>query len=271
MKYPKITHQKIAIGLTIAIVLTLLSVSGAMAVLFNIDTTNNSGSEWSVVPIFQTDATGDQNTSCSAADGRDDIIETKVASGPAGGPASWMYFRLKTAIPSALAVQGHITSAYLDCNADGIGDDPIENQAIYRPTRDEVILCDGNEPNPVNCIGYGEGTPNDNPLLGERPNDALDTVEFRVPIADLATLCQTNTINIRFRTVLINTTTGVYVCEYDNTSFKGFNVPTAIKLSSLQARNAGNSSTYLFISGAALLAAISFAALGWFYFRRQNI
>ncbi len=274
MKYPKITHQKIAIGLTIAIVLTLLSVSGAMAVLVTIDTTNNNGTEWGAIQVFQTDASGDQNTSCSGADGRDDIIETKVASGPAGGPASWMYLRLKTAQANALAVQGHIATAYLDCNADGLGDDPNENSAIYRPTRDEVILCDGNEPNPVNCIGYGEGTINDNPNLGERPaTNGPDTVEWRVPIADMATLCQTSTINIRFRTVLINTTTGAYVCEFDNTSFNGFkfNVPTAIKLSSLQARNADNSSTYLFISGAALLAAISFAALGWFYFRRQNI
>ena len=146
MKYPKITHQKIAIGLTIAIVLTLLSVSGAMAVLFTIDTTNNNGTEWGAIQVFQTDASGDQNTSCSGADGRDDIIETKVASGPAGGPASWMYLRLKTAQANALAVQGHIATAYLDCNADGLGDDPNENSAIYRPTRDEVILCDGNEP-----------------------------------------------------------------------------------------------------------------------------
>lgn len=270
MKYQKTIHQKIAIGLTTAIVFALLSVSGAMAVFYTIDTTNNSGSEWSVVPIFQTDA-NDLNTGCSAADGRDDIIETKVAEGPASGPASWMYFRLKTALPSALAVQGHITFAYLDCNADGLGDDRDEYQAVYLPYRDQVLLCEGNEPDPMNCLGYGEGTPNDNPHLGERPDDALDTVEFRVPIADLSSWCQTNRINIRFRTVLINTTSGAYVCEYDNTSFRPFRVPTAVKLSSLQARNAGNSSTYLFISGAALLAAISFAALGWFYFRRQNI
>jgi hypothetical protein len=264
------THSKakLTLALTLASVLTLLTLSGALAALYTIDTNNNSAAEWSSVPVFQTDPNNDVATSCDAADGRDEIIQTKVASGPASVSfPTHIYFQITTLAADALSVSGHIASVYIDCDRDGVAEVSDRN-AIYKAPVDDVTLCEGQEPNPVNCLLYGI----DGPPKGERPGDALSTVEYGIPIADLPAACQEQ-VDIKFRTVKLYTSgpqQGLFECLFDETPFRGWDIPTDVTLASMNASSGGGQSYLIYLSVAALLLAVAAGGIGLYIYKRQS-
>ncbi len=261
------THSKakLTLAITLASVLTLLTLSGALAALYTIDTTNNSAAEWSSVPIFYDDPDNDLATSCDAADGREEITLTKVASGPASVSfPTHLYFQITTLTADTLSVSGHIASVYIDCDRDGVAEVSDRN-AIYKAPVDDVTLCEGQEPNPVNCLLYGI----DGPPKGERPGDALNTVEYGIPIADLPAACQEQ-VDIKFRTVKLNTTTGLFECTFDETPFQGWDIPTDVTLASMNASSGGGQSYLIVLSVAALLLAVAAGGIGLYIYKRQS-
>ncbi|MEA3439871.1 MAG: hypothetical protein U9R58_06280 [Chloroflexota bacterium] len=277
LAFLRVFLRKASISLIFALALGFLTVSFALAVLYNIDTDNNSGSDWDPVGIFQTDDPGDVKISCTGGDGRDDIIETYVASGPVGtSPPTHIYFRVKTVFTDAVSVELHQVAAYIDCPP--VGEDDNDVTVMYRaqPAADQVVLGDGHTPQPDRLIFYDPNGPE-----GERPDDATNTVEWGLPIADFQELDTVNDppeINcvsssearIKFTTYKVHPFVGTYDCYYDDTEFSGFNIPTAVDINSFDVHTRQDRNDMLVISATMFLGAVAIGGLGYLLIRRRN-
>jgi hypothetical protein len=267
--------QIFIIGITMVSVTALLSVSIVMAALFTINTNNNSASDWSGVPVFQTDPSGDLNAACTGGDGTVDIIETYVASGPEGSdPVEWIYFRIRTASANAVSTENHIVSAYLDCPP--FGEDIKDLNVMYFGYDDVIVFADGLLPNPDQAGSYG------NPPRpeGERPADALDTVEWSVDYATFSgnpsygnprdpNCTPDSEAQIKFSTVKV-TSQNQYVCTFDETTYSGFNLPTVVKINNFSTNSGLSGQGYLLISVIFLMTAIIICVMGFLYVRRKK-
>jgi hypothetical protein len=273
LAFKRVFLRKASISLIFALALGFLMVSFAFAALYTIDTDNKSGSDWDPVGIFQTDIPGDVYISCSGGDGKDDIIETYVASGPEGtSPPTHIYFRIKTAAADAVSVELHQVAAYIDCPP--VGEDDNDVTVMYRaqPLADQVVLGDGHTPQPDRIIFYDPNGPE-----GERPDDATNTVEWGLPIADFQELvgdpinCESNSeARIKFTTYKVVPFFGTYDCTYDDTEFSGFNIPTAVEIYSFDAHTKQDRNDMLVISVTMFLGAVAVGGLGYLLVRRRN-
>lgn len=251
----------------LALIFSLLSVSSVLAALYTINTNNNSGSDWSGVPVFQTDPSGDLSGSCAGGDGTDDIIETYVATGPEGAsPVEWIYFRIRTASASAVSSSDHWVSAYVDCPP--YGKDTKDLNVIYIPSTDQVIMGDGDWPDPTNTRDYGT-PPN---IQSERPADTLDTLEWS---ADFATFrgnpsygtprdpnCTADINPAYVSFTVYKVTSGVYECTYDETPFAGIDLPTDVTLTNLSTQIGTGPLVYFLVAGIMLFLALVAGAVG---------
>lgn len=236
---------KLTGSILLSLSLALITTSVGMAVLVSINTNNNSYVDWNPVPIFMSDVSGDQSTSCSGASGRDDIVQVYVATGPVGSAPDYIYFRMVATAASAFSDQYHWVAAYLDCDVDGV-QDPKDAQVIYMSPAagDIVVLGDGYYPNPHYVRRYDQ-TPEEF-YLGERPADALNSVEFSVPIADMVNFpvenggplyCSPTTpARIKFYSIKVKPITYYWDCTFDETEWRDFNIPTSIELTSFKAK-----------------------------------
>jgi hypothetical protein len=282
---PHTFTRKAAIGLVFALALALLSVSAVFAALQAIDT-NNTTDDWATAVPFQTDASGDVNDGCSGYSGKDDIIQTFVATGPSD-PPTHIWFGVKTAAASAISDQYHQVSAYIDCGPDGAPPDgPEVNDAviIYRGPADQVVYGDGfwggggnDRPTPYYIITtqYPQNGPE-----GERPDDAIDKVEWGMPFSDFDVIkeplpeydpnCGSGSeARVKFYTFKV-TAFGSYDCGYDETDWAGFDIPTVVELNSLSAQSNSAGVDRLTISAAALLGAAAVAGLGFMLIHKRN-
>jgi len=261
--------------LLILICFFLFGVSAASAALVTINTNNNSNLEWSAVAAFQEDPTGDlnpeANASCNDGTNTVDIVKTFVASGPAGGTPTSLYFMAEMAGANALSTQNHAISAYIDCSGAFDRTDPTNSNAIYVPNSSNgelVVSGDGEWQNPNNWAFVGAD-------LGERPGNALKNVEWQIDFDTISGNpsgfnCTANSVARIAFTVAKVDSSFAYICTYDVTSDAAFNVPTLIEMQSLQARNKPINSVLTVIGLVSAVAAISFGFISYLTFRKQK-
>jgi hypothetical protein len=250
-------------------------VSVASAALTTINTNNSSNSEWSSVPVFLVDATGDlnpeANANCNDGNNTVDIINTYVASGPAGGTPLSLYFMAQMAGSNALSGSNHAISAYIDCNGAFDHTDPTNSNAIYIPNSSNgeiVISGDGEWQNPNNWAFVGAN-------LGERPANALMNVEWQIDLDTIAQNpsgynCNANSVARIAFTVAKLDSSFAYVCTYDVTPDAAYNVPTLLEMRSLQARNRSEKLVLTVVGLVSVVAAISFGSISYLTYRKQK-
>ncbi len=255
--------------------LFFFSVSIASAALTSINTNNNSNTEWSSVPVFQEDPTGDlnpeANASCNDGNNTVDLVRTYVASGPAGGTPTSLYFMAEMAGANALSGQNHAVSAYIDCSGEFDHTDKTNSNAIYVPNSSNgefVISGDGEWQNPNNWAFVG-GT------LGERPANALTHVEWQIDFDTIAENpsgynCSANSVARIAFTVAKLDSSYAYICTYDQTSDAAFNVPTLLEMKSLQVVNKPDQSTFKVVAIISLVSATLFGFTSFLTLRKQK-
>ena len=208
-----------------------------------------------------------------------------VAPGPSDPPPP-LSLADTTADARALSDPNHQDSAYIDCGPDGAPPDgPEVNDVVvmYRGPADHVVFGDGfwggggnDRPTPYYIIPnqYAQGGPE-----GERPDDALDRVEWGMPFADFDAIkgplpeydpnCGPDSeARVKFYTYKV-TGSGSYECGYDETDWAGFDIPTVVELNSLSAQSTSGVDK-MAISAAALLGAAVLGGLGLLLIHRRN-
>jgi hypothetical protein len=270
-----INTKRLIISLLIFVSVFFFCVSVASAALTTINTNNNSNSEWSSVPVFQVDATGDlnpeANANCNDGNNTVDIVNTYVASGPAGGTPLSLYFMVQMAGANALSGSNHAISAYIDCSGAFDHTDPTNSNAIYIPNSSNgeiVISGDGEWQNPNNWAFVGAD-------LGERPANALMNVEWQIDLDTIAQNpsgfnCNANSVARVAFTVAKVDSSFAYVCTYDVTPDAAYNVPTLLEMQSLQARNRTENPALTVIGLISVVASISFGFISYITYRNQK-
>ena len=233
---------KARVALTsLAVLFALLCVvTVAYAAMYIIDTNNANVAEWTTqgIAVFQTDSAGDYGTATA------DIVNVWVARSITNTNriSPTLNFLLQTNSTNALATANNAVLAILDCDMDSAANDPEDRVLAYVRTGSGFVVGDSVYLSSGNFNGYAT------PGLSSTENDNLGQgvggyVEWGVPLDDLVfsdTLppdyCQ-GPVNIRFATGLINATfSGFTFTTYDQTpAFTGYNVPTAVRLESLEA------------------------------------
>lgn len=203
----------------------LLVVGGsAFAAIYNIDTDDNSVAEWSAqgIPVFQTDAVGDTINGGTA---NDDIVQAWVATGNGGDT---LYFLMEMDASPALNQDNNRTAvASIDCDFDGVDEEPEDRLISYFPGNDTLYIVTGDQ------NFYTPG----NAIQGQRVNQYI---EWSVDLDQLPPDSQTpgvdcrNQVNIRFGTG-DNTTFPATVLD-ETSPLRGWNIPTTVNIKQLQAR-----------------------------------
>lgn len=234
----------IQFGLVLVVLSALLfTATGVVyAILYDISTTDGSVSDWDGIPVFQDDDTGDvENPS-------EDIDQTWVASGPtSASTAETVYFRMKTV--SALTDNRGAVAA-LDCNNNGVYDDPEDRLIVYIPycnngaqVSERATIVWGDQ------YMFGMLGPDSGQIIGNE-------VEWSVPVSDLPpdenhpdVDCR-NEVNIRFYTsdntvncVFPYTGLATTIDETPGGPYYGLNIPTMIKLQEMHASTGWNYGT----------------------------
>ena len=236
----------VSLGLLIALILTGV----AFATLYTISTTDGSVAEWQNqgIPAFQTDPSGDTINGGGAID---DIVKTSVAT----GDDNKLYFLLETAAGPAVNTANHTAAASIDCNQNGIDQEPDDRLVVYMahylfPTGAErITLCYGDQ---TNCTALG-------PDAGQQVGNQI---EWGVASSDLPANCQ-NEVGIAFYTA----DGGNFPATvFDSTSLQGWGIPTAIDLKEMQAQSSATGLIALMALGAVGLL----GATAWVWRRRLH-
>ena len=242
----QILDQKYRIPFILAVIGLLFFAVGTttFAAIYTIDTDDGSISEWAAqgIPVFQTDPTGDTQNGGTP---NDDIVQTWVATGNNGNT---LYFLMElNADPALDADSNRSAAASIDCDNDGIDQEPEDRIVTYWPQNDWVIISQGDQ------SYYTMGTSNQGQRVGKY-------VEWGVDLDQLPPDDQTPDVNcrgavkIRFGTA-DNATSPATILD-DTSPLRGWNIPTAINLQEIQARH------NVTLAGAALLAFLGLGFLG---------
>lgn len=187
MNFPKIANKLFILVLLIFSVLILAACSGDGGTGgSSFSVTDNSVDEWSSVPIFQSDPQGD----VGAPD--EDVLEIKVANSPASGSVSDMVFMMKLSGTPALQGQYKAVIASIDCDANGIDQEPQDRIIVYVPSEDQYYIMRGDQSE------FFSGRDTDGQVVN-------DYVEWKVALENLppdekdAVDCK-NIVKIRFGT-----------------------------------------------------------------------
>ncbi len=235
--------------LLIAGLILLIGGGSAFAAIYNIDTDDNSVAEWSAqgIPVFQTDATGDTINGGTA---NDDIVQAWVATGNGGNT---LYFLMELNASPALNQDNNRTAvASIDCDNDGVDEEPEDRLISYFPGTDALYIVTGDQ------NYYTPG----NAVQGQRVNQYI---EWSVDLAQLPPDSQTpgvdcrNQVGIRFGTG-DNSTFPATVLD-ETQPLRGWNIPTTVNIKELQARRHISLAATLFIAlmGMLLIGASAFA------------
>jgi len=221
----------------------------AFAAIYNIDTDDGTVNEWfsQGIPVFQTDPAGD---TINGGGPTDDILQAWVATGNGGNT---LYFLMELADQPPLSTNSSRTAvASIDCDFDGVDQEPEDRLISYFPETDTHYIVTGDQ------NYYTPG----NASQGQRVNQYI---EWSVDLSQLPPDSQTpgvdctNQVNIRFGTG-DNTTFPATVLD-ETTPLKGWNIPTTVNVKELQAqRNVDLASALLVaLTGVFLIGASAFA------------
>jgi hypothetical protein len=222
----KSVRSRLAMLLGLSLMVSMMIAVAAFAVQYTINTTDNTTAEWDNqgIPVFQTDATGDTTNNGNV---RDDITETRVATGNDGK----LYFLMQTNGSPAVNDLNHSAAAYIDCDRDGVTGEQGDRLVTYIPHysplgigsgTERITLCEGNE---AQCAALG-------PDAGQQVGDHI---EWGVTITDLPAGCQNN-VDIKFYSAIA--VFGSQSTVLDETSLKGWNIPTPVTLSQVHGHTA---------------------------------
>ncbi len=222
----------------LVVAILLIAATAVYGALHDIDVDDNSISDWSGIPVFQTDAVGD------ASPPDEDIINAWVATGYDDD----LYFLVEMNGSPAISAGGNkAIVASIDCDDDGDGDQE-DRIALYYPGPDNRFTCEGN--------GNYCYSPPDND--GQRVGSFL---EWKVPSNQLPPdyfnpeiNCQ-NGIHIRF--VLIDSSTTPTTIIDETTPLKGWNLPNTINLLKVDAASADSGPPVLVAAVALLLLSVT--------------
>ncbi len=257
MKHPYLYNARPPIILFIMGLIFFSAGTIAFAAVYNIDTNDGSISEWAAqgVPVFQTDAVGDTQNGGAA---NDDIVQTWVATGNGGNT---LYFLMKlNAAPALNANNNRAAVASIDCDNDGVDEEPEDRLIVYYPGNDWLIISQGNQ------SYYTFGNANQG-QRADPPED--DYIEWSVNLSQLPPDSQTpgvdcrGTVGIRFATA-DNSTNPASVLD-DTGPLREWNTPTAIHLKDIQARH--NAA----LGAAALIALLGLVFIGGSVYAFQRI
>lgn len=148
----------------VLIVMGACSAEGESSAAFS--TTDNSIDEWANVPVFQTDPQGDAPVS------DEDVIEVKVSNSPADGSTTEVYFLMKTAGNPAMQGQYKAAIASIDCDGNGVDQEPHDRIAVYVPSEDQYYVMRGDQSE------FFSGRDNDGQVVNEY-------VEWRISTENL--------------------------------------------------------------------------------------
>ena len=220
----------------------------AFAAIYNIDTDDGSISEWAAqgIPVFQTDAVGDVQNGGTA---NDDIVQTWVATGNGGNT---LYFLMQlNAAPALNANNNRTAVASIDCDNDGVDEEPEDRLIVYYPGNDWLVIAQGDQ------SFYTWGSANQ----GQRADPPDDEyIEWSVDLSQLPPDSQTpgvdcrNQIGIRFGTA--DSSTNPTSVLDDTSPLRVWNSPTAINLKDIQARHNAT------LTAAALIALLGLGFIG---------
>jgi len=101
--------------------------------------TDNSIDEWASVPVFQSDPQGDT----AAPD--EDTLEVKVANSPSSGSVKDIVFLMKVAGNPALQGQYKAAIASIDCDGNGVDQEPQDRIVVYVPSEDQYYIMRGDQ------------------------------------------------------------------------------------------------------------------------------
>jgi len=140
------------------------SAEGGASAGFN---ANDSGyDEWSGVPVFTTDPAGD------VPNPDEDILEVKVANSPADGGTKEVYFLMKVTGNPALQGQYKASIVSIDCDGNGVDQEPHDRLVVYVPSEDQYYIMRGDQ-----SEGF-TGNAKDGQVVGE-------FIEWKVSLSDL--------------------------------------------------------------------------------------
>lgn len=264
MDHSKISYKALRFSLILIFVTALLlAVTQVVyAVLYTISTTDSSVSEWTSqgIPVFQQDASGDVGSPT------EDILDSWVASGPSGGPAETVYFRMLVNASTALG-ENMAAAAAIDCDADGNFDEPSDRIIVHIPQCCNPLY--GCEERNVKAWGDRTNYTGLGPDAGQRVGSDL---EWSVPVADLppdadhSVDCR-NEVKILFYTADVSNLctggTGVTIIDQTPPSpWNGFRIPTVVTIKNLDARPASAYGIPAAI-GLAIVSGMGLVALAW--------
>lgn len=253
------TRRPIRVSLVFfAVFLALLMTTGiVLAMNYDVRTDDNTAADWVDVPVFVTDTV---NTELPPDM---DVVEGKVASsmlGP-GNSINYLNFMIKLAgTTEGITNTNKQAVASLDCDNNGIDQEPHDLLVVYGRNQDTVWLLKGDKFNGASINGNQHGE-----AIGEY-------VEWRIvkdrlaPDPFLGNVDCRGQIGIRLMT---STITGQFPWEseaVDDTDMNGWDVPTAIDLQSFQVAG----SARLRESAGILAAGTTLAGLGVFAFTRRR-
>lgn len=230
---------------SLAVLIGLLCiVSVASAAMFIINTNDASVAEWTTqsIPVFQTDPV-DGGVTASM-----DLLDAWVARSITNTNAASQTLNFRATFNSSTPLSTAATAviAVLDCDGDNvIGNDAADRAIVYIRTGNMALADD------AIYVIYGDYSNNywfagsENPEVLNPPfgEPVGNSIEWAVPLAELdatdPNYCQ-SPIGIRFATanVSVNIFSGQISVTYvdQNSAFNRYNVPTAVRLETLEAR-----------------------------------
>ena len=134
----KITNKSLYI-LVLLLVIVIAGCSGGTGEVGGFSTSDGSIDEWGGVPVFYTDPTGD------TPNPDEDIVEIKVTNTPAGGEAEAMFFLMKTVGNPALQGQFKAVVASIDCDGNGVDQEPHDRLVVYVPSESQMFIIRGDQ------------------------------------------------------------------------------------------------------------------------------
>lgn len=264
--YPssKAAFKVIRSGVLIAVLSVMLTATAVYATLYSIGTDDNTVEDWSEINVFQLD---DPNDMSGIGGTGDDMIMTKVASGQEPDGKLYLYFLMQTEAAPALPDITDAAVAIIDCDRDGIENEPTDRRVVYFPELDSVYVQYGDS---SYYATVPDGAPaTGDPTFGQRVDNY---VEWKIPLDNLPpddgseqTVDCHNNVNIRFKTELLVIGLGSFGQLIDQTnSSTGWNIPTAITLSELgvSERNQAVGILFLAIVATTLLSGLVVVLVG---------
>jgi len=226
----------------LVVAILLIAGTAVYAALADIDVEDGSISDWAGVPIFQTDPAGDNSP--EPAD--EDIISARVATGYDDN----LYFLVQMNGSSAISAGGNRgVAASIDCQPNDVDQEQDDRVVTYFPGPDERYACEGDG----NRCYFGDAE-------GQRVGAYLEWMvdESELPPDTFSTGdCQTH-IKIRFAVIEKGESSSDPVLTFDTTgSLKGYNVPTATGLLTLDARADSSGLLVLVVTAAMLLLSVT--------------